>query len=666
MEVVERPAVERRSVAGDPWWIAGLCVLALGVVVHAVSAVRGGWIPSGDDGFWSIMSRSVFSDHPPLLGSSSSGGLVDGDAYHHLGPLGFYLLAPFVALFGGVGVALGAASINAASLVVAAVAVRLGAGRRAGWFVLWGGALLSWTMGSELLVDPWNPHLATLPLWCGLGCAWAVLCGRRWWAVPGIVALSLSLQTHLSFVAVAGFVALVTLVACAYWCRSVSSEPGEPGESSELSEPGGGRRVAGVPAAWLPLCAALVAGLVANLATLIQQFFGAGPGNLTLALGGSAAQDDPIGVVSGARALSQPFLSPVNWLPGSWRPQAVPVADLAPPWLVVVVVLVAAALGVVAVRRRRWRDVVVLAFAVALCAVGLLTTSKTAIRTIGVPLTLVRWAWPTALFVQIVVLETGLRLWSSVRRDADDAESAQRAPVVWTSVVALALTVVLVGANLPARDEGSGAKAASRDAINEVIGPAAARIAQEGTPLIELSWNTLAAETAVALMDLLDEQGIHFTVDDPVVLRQVGARHRRDGSEQVTVTTTGSVGVFEPPAEGFERVAETMPLSPSEVDWFLDRSEQLDGRLPDFLQRLTTDPAFAEQVPLAPDASVDRLDPESAVWVHVLCGKYRRILLGSEVVQHELVDDVTRERLCEMRQRLEEGAVAVDLGPAPG
>ena len=341
MEGEQRPAVARRMTRPDPWWVAGLCVLALGVAVHTVSAVRGGWIPSGDDGFWSIMSRSVFSDHPPLLGSSSSGGLLDGDAYHHLGPLGFYLLAPFVAWFGSVGVALGAATINAVSLVVAAVAARSGAGRRAGWFVLWGGALLCWTMGSELLVDPWNPHLATLPLWCGLGCAWAVLCGRRWWAVPGVFALSLSLQTHLSFVAVAGFVALVTLVACAYWCRRASLAPSEPGG------PGEGRRILGVPAAWTPVAATFVAGLLANLATMVQQFFGRGPATSPWHSAATPAQDDPIGVVSGARALSQPFLSPVNWLPGSWRPQAVPVADLAPPWLVVVVVVVPAALGVV-------------------------------------------------------------------------------------------------------------------------------------------------------------------------------------------------------------------------------------------------------------------------------------------------------------------------------
>lgn len=187
MQVVEedRTAVVHDEGAVDPWWLAALLVLALGVAVHAVGAVRSGWVPSGDDGFWSIMSRSVFSSSPPLLGSSSSGGVTTGEAFHHLGPLGFYLLAPFVWLFGSIGVALGAAVLNAASVVVAAVAARSGVGRRAGWFVLLGGALLCFTMGSELLVDPWNPHLATLPLWCGLACAWAVLCGRPAWAAPG-------------------------------------------------------------------------------------------------------------------------------------------------------------------------------------------------------------------------------------------------------------------------------------------------------------------------------------------------------------------------------------------------------------------------------------------------------------------------------------------------
>ena len=642
MQVVEedRTAVVHDEGAVDPWWLAALVVLALGVAVHAVGAVRGGWVPSGDDGFWSIMSRSVFSSSPPLLGSSSSGGVTTGEAFHHLGPLGFYLLAPFVWLFGSIGVALGAAVLNAASVVVAAVAARSGVGRRAGWFVLLGGALLCFTMGSELLVDPWNPHLATLPLWCGLACAWAVLCGRPAWAAPGLFALSLSLQTHLSFVVVAGAVAAVTLVACGYWCRRAALVPG-----------------ARAAVAWAPCSWAVGVALLANSVTLIQQFFGPGPGNLTAAIGGSAGQDDPIGLVDGARALSQPFLSPLNWLPGSWRPQAVPVVELAPWWIAVVVVVLAAVLCALALRRRRWQDAVVAGFALALCLAGWFATSRTAIRSIGVPLTLVRWAWPTALFVQLTLLETALRLWPLPAR----VERRLTAASPWPSVVALVLTVGLVGANLPARDEGSGAKAEYREAINEVLEPATDRIAAIGRPMIELSWNVLAAETAVAIMDRLDARGLPFSVDDPVVIRQAGERHRPDGSEDLTVTTAGGAGVLDGPAEGFERIAETMPLSPAEIDWYLEQRALVEERLPGFVERLMADDTFAADVPLAADT---RLDPEM-FWVHTLCGKYRRILSGSATVERELVDDATRDRLCELDGRLERGAVAVDIGPPP-
>src|SRR5690606_16755646 len=93
--------------AGDPWWLLALALVAGGTLFHAGRAVLDGWIPAADDGYWAVMSRSVFSAHPPLLGSSSSGGLASGTGFHHLGPLGFYVLAPFVAVFGGVGLAVG-------------------------------------------------------------------------------------------------------------------------------------------------------------------------------------------------------------------------------------------------------------------------------------------------------------------------------------------------------------------------------------------------------------------------------------------------------------------------------------------------------------------------------------------------------------------------------
>ena len=54
--------------------VAAVALVGLVILGHGVRAVLIGWIPSGDDGYWSIMARSVFSSRPPLLGSSSSGG----------------------------------------------------------------------------------------------------------------------------------------------------------------------------------------------------------------------------------------------------------------------------------------------------------------------------------------------------------------------------------------------------------------------------------------------------------------------------------------------------------------------------------------------------------------------------------------------------------------
>ena len=242
------------------------------------------WVPSGDDGYWAILARSVFSSRPPLLGSSSSGGVVTGTGFHHLGPLGFYLLAPFVALFGGVGVAVGAAVVNAAAAMIAPVAVRRGVGERAGWVVVVATALLGFTMGSELLVDPWNPHLAVLPLWCALCCTWSVLSGGVGWGAAGVFFASLSLQTHLSFVPVAGIAGVVLLVGTAWGCAHRERAEGAPWW----------RR-------WLPLFATLGAGLLANLVVAVQQLFGAGPGNLTNALTSGTGQQQRIGAEAGAR-----------------------------------------------------------------------------------------------------------------------------------------------------------------------------------------------------------------------------------------------------------------------------------------------------------------------------------------------------------------------------
>ena len=67
--------VEHRPI--DRVWVAAVALVGLVILGHGGRAVLTGWIPWAH-GYWAIMARSVFSSRPPLLGSSSSGGVVTG------------------------------------------------------------------------------------------------------------------------------------------------------------------------------------------------------------------------------------------------------------------------------------------------------------------------------------------------------------------------------------------------------------------------------------------------------------------------------------------------------------------------------------------------------------------------------------------------------------
>lgn len=638
--VAEQPRAARERAAGsiDPAWVLALVVLAVGILVHGVNAPLLQWVPSGDDGYWSIMSRSVFSDRPPLLGSSSSGGLVAGTGYHHLGPFGFYLLAPFVLVLGGVGVAVGAAVLNAAAAVGAAAVVRRGVGELAGWVVLVAAALLAFTMGSELLVDPWNPHLVVMSCWAALCCAWAVVSGSPWAAVPGTLFASLVLQTHLSFAPLAAVLGVVLVLGVVVI----------------------GVRDTTASRRWAPLLATVAVGLLSIAPVLIEQLAGAGPGNLSNVVEGGAGQDAPVGVSQGLGALAQPLV-PTNWGPGAWVAQVVPTDELAAPWL-------APGLGVVLVLLAwlSWTRLDRRAAAGPLLALGLLVVSvpvaaNVGRRELGVPMTLTRWAWPLVLFAAVVSVVSAVGLWRA--RTSEAATSApSRAPSRVLRWSRLGLVLVLSAANLVPRDEGSGAKQQYRTTVNEVLDRAAPTVAELGRPAIVINYHPLAAETTVALMDWLDERGVEFGLDDPVALRQAGEHRTLDGTETASVVLRGGAAALEPPAPGWRTELLLVPLDAQELRAYRRGTDGLDDRLADFVERLSDDAALRRSV------GVDETAPErlsTMGWSRALCGDFRELPLGDDEVQAALVDDDVRSQLCGFEARLDRGAVAVDIGPPP-
>src|SRR5690606_26042244 len=115
-----------------------------------------------------------------------------------------------------------------------------------------------------------------------------------------------------------------------WWCRRAA---------------GRGRR------AWAPLWWALASVVIANLPVLLQQFLGAGQGNVGAILSGSTDQGASIGVGTGSALMSQPLLQPWNWMPGAWRHHVVGAWELASPWVLAAVTVALLALLVRSVQR---------------------------------------------------------------------------------------------------------------------------------------------------------------------------------------------------------------------------------------------------------------------------------------------------------------------------
>ncbi len=204
----------------------------------------------GDTALLELGVRRLGSD-PLLLGPYSRFG------WNHLGPAPFVVLAPLYWVTGGdgLGLGLGALLVNALSVVgIAVLAWRRGGAPLLAWALVLV-ALLLRLLGPEVLRDPWNPHLAILPLALLVLLTWSVACGSRWLLPVAVGVGSAIVQTHLGFGPVVGallggsFLLLLTrrrrgllrpllvtaAVAAVLWAPAVLEElSNDPGNVSTL------------------------------------------------------------------------------------------------------------------------------------------------------------------------------------------------------------------------------------------------------------------------------------------------------------------------------------------------------------------------------------------------------------------------------------------------
>ena len=207
--------VGARSDAARRVALVALLASLVPIAVATGRAVAEGWLPVGDNAFFAIRAHDTFNRHIPLLGTWTSASLSVGEPVNNPGPLLFWALAVPVRVLGwSTGTAVGIGLLNAASLAGAVAVAWRRAGPVGAALAAAAGTGLAWSMGSELLFEPWQPHSLLLPAYATLVAAWAVASGDAPLLPLLVFAASFLTQTHLTYVylvATAGTLAVVGL-----------------------------------------------------------------------------------------------------------------------------------------------------------------------------------------------------------------------------------------------------------------------------------------------------------------------------------------------------------------------------------------------------------------------------------------------------------------------
>lgn len=519
--------------------LAGLLAVAP-VLVATVRSMFGGrvWVPVGDNALITTRAYDVLTQHHPLLGTWTSASLPTGTELHNPGPLQFDLMALPVKLLGGRGVPLAVGAVNALAIVgVVWVAHRRGGPLLASAAALVAAAL-SWVMGSQLLVEPWQPHNTLLPFLCYLLLVWAVTCGDLW-ALPWAAAVgSFVLQTHLSHGLVVPFLGLWAIVGLTLTVRSERRRPGD-----EALGPARLKRAVGLTTLVLVLCWAQ---------PLFEQVAGEGPGNLgelATSFGGSGNATGPgLGtqVVSSVVATRPWWTRPsfhTAWLPpSSDSDPAVAVLPSTGSALTTLALLGAAlAAGGWLASRRGSRDAARAAAGAAVAVIAaLVTAASVPIGLFGLTPNQFRWLWPIAAFTGFAVLALVGVL----------APHLRSVPLSLPLLIACtSATAVLAALNLgtgPATPSNSGARSMEvAHELNKQLGVLEGR----GPVLVRLP-PVFNDPYGSAVMAELARRDISFLVV-PEWTPQLGAGRRFTGDNARSVLTFG-IGELAPPPGGRE------------------------------------------------------------------------------------------------------------------
>ena len=497
------------------WIVLGLVVLS--VVACGVRALAVGWVPTGDDSFIALRASDVFSAHPPLLSTASSGGASAGVAYNHLGAAAIWFLAPFVAVLGAPGVALGAAVLNGLCLAaigwLSARAARpaLAAG------VLAATVGVAWAMGAVALADPWNPNQSTLLFAVLLVGTWAVWNGVAAGVPVGLVAGAVAAQTHLSFVPPTAAVGLLLLAGgIVGWRRADQADR---------------RR-------WAWTCGLGVGlALVASTLVVLEQLLHGPDGNLARVLRGNGFDSATLSAGDTASLVAAVLARPPFFVGTSWTTPVFRSGLPGAMWTAVGLAAVGAAVvaaGVTARRRNDRSTATALATGLVALLAGAVASLSFPLR-IGLPVPYFRWLWPTAALLAAACLVPALE-WA-VHRLWPGAQIWLVRGLLGLAVLAGALVWTSYGADF------TGSPPWAQELVPVLVDPAVSAtvdsVGRDGVQVVP-SISEASLVLTPAVVEQLASAGVAVRSADPVVVQQSGRQYRATGREPWVLVATGA------------------------------------------------------------------------------------------------------------------------------
>ncbi|CAN5543921.1 hypothetical protein BH10ACT2_BH10ACT2_23540 [soil metagenome] len=510
-----------------PTWLrrALPVVVVLPILFAIARALHNDWFPIGDDALLYLRAGDVFTSHNPLLGSWTSASLSVGEHMNNPGPIYSDMVAPFAKLFSpGPGAAIGVGAINILTVFgISAAGRRVGGWSLQRW-VLLATAALTWSMGSELLIDIWQSHAMMLPYLLVLILLVGVASGQTNCLPWAIGVVSLVVQTHISHAYILAMLCPVAVISYALTRRGRPHRPM--------------RQVIGSR----PAVAVYVTTAVLWALPLYEQFFGTGKGNLGRLLSNAGGGSLQVGGRAALGISANLFTLPNWWSRFSFNsaapitrvtgtPEApqlhiggLPSLALAVGSLALLVALLAA---LFVYNRRQQRFVQANACLVALTAVvaSCLAVSRLTVGAVGFSSHHVRFLWPTAVFVHVVVGWTLIE-WLAHRWHADRL-------VAWATIAA---TAVFAVAAVPyyAQPAGPVAFYSSMPTLRRVL-PELGKLRDLQPVVYDTSNLQLFEPYSSTVMMQLRELGIEFRVEDEGMVRQLGEKRRADGSEPARI-----------------------------------------------------------------------------------------------------------------------------------